>query len=58
MLPRVPLDMGELMKSCAAVIGARGGGGKDFARGGGGDGSRVGEALDEAERLAREALGA
>ncbi len=56
--PGVPLDMGEIMKSCAAVIGARGGGGKDFARGGGGDGSRVGEALDEAERLAREALGA
>ena len=56
--PGVPLDMGGLMKSCAAAIGARGGGGKDFARGGGGDGSRIAEALDEAERLAREALGA
>jgi alanyl-tRNA synthetase len=55
--PGVPLDMGELMKSAAALIGARGGGGADFAQGGGGDGSRAAEALDHAERLIREALG-
>ena len=55
--PGIPLNMGELMKACAAIIGARGGGGKDFAQGGGGDGSRVAEALDEAERRIKEALG-
>jgi len=53
----VPLNMGELMKACAALMGARGGGGKDFAQGGGGDAARVGEALDEAERRIRAALG-
>jgi alanyl-tRNA synthetase len=54
----VPLNMGEIMRACAAVIGARGGGGKDFAQGGGGDGSRITEALDAAERMIRETLGA
>jgi len=53
----IPLNMGELLKGCAAIIGARGGGGRDFAQGGGGDGSRVAEALDEAERRIKEALG-
>ena len=52
----VSLDMGELMKRCAPIIGARGGGGKDFAQGGGGDATRLDEALDEAERVIREAL--
>jgi len=55
--PGIALNMGELMKACAAIIGARGGGGKDFAQGGGGDGSRITEALDEAERRIKEALG-
>ena len=54
--PDAPLDMGSIMKEAAAVIGARGGGGRDFARGGGGDPSKIGRALDEAERLVREAL--
>jgi alanyl-tRNA synthetase len=54
--PEVPLDMGAVMKECAKVMGARGGGGKDFAQGGGGDGGRVGDALDEAERMVKEAL--
>ncbi|MCX5753053.1 MAG: DHHA1 domain-containing protein [Candidatus Krumholzibacteria bacterium] len=53
----IPLNMGELMKVCAAIVGARGGGGKDFAQGGGGDGARVAEALDEAERRIKETLG-
>jgi len=52
----VSLDMGELMKRCAPIIGARGGGGKDFAQGGGGDAARLDETLDEAERVIREAL--
>lgn len=55
--PEIPLDMGQIMKACASIIGARGGGAKDFAQGGGGDGSRVGEALEEAERRIRDALG-
>jgi alanyl-tRNA synthetase len=55
--PGIPIDMGDIMRMSAALIGARGGGGKDFAQGGGGDGSRVAEALDEAERRIREALG-
>ena len=54
--PGIPLNMGEIMKECAAIIGARGGGGKDFAQGGGGDGSRIAEALDEAERRIKEAI--
>jgi alanyl-tRNA synthetase len=52
----VPLDMGEILKSSAQVIGGRGGGGRDFAQGGGGDGSRIEEALDEAERFIKEKL--
>jgi alanyl-tRNA synthetase len=55
--PGVPVDMGDLMRKVAGTIGARGGGGKDFAQGGGGDGSRVAEAVDEAERRVRAALG-
>jgi len=54
--PGIPLNMGELMKSSTALVGARGGGGKDFAQGGGGDGSRIAEALDDAERKIKEAL--
>lgn len=50
----VPLDMGDILKGSAQVMGARGGGGKDFAQGGGGDGERVSGALDEAERLIGE----
>ena len=52
----IPLNMGELMKSSAALAGARGGGGKDFAQGGGGDASRIAEALDDAERRIKETL--
>lgn len=54
--PEVPLDMGAVMKGSAAVMGARGGGGRDFARGGGGDPGLLDKAMDEAERLIREAL--
>lgn len=54
--PEVPLDMGELMKGCVQAMGGRGGGGRDLAQGGGGDGALVGKALDECERRIREAL--
>jgi alanyl-tRNA synthetase len=54
--PGVPLSAGELMKNCVTVMGGRGGGGKDFAQGGGGDPARVQDALDEAERMVRETL--
>jgi alanyl-tRNA synthetase len=52
----VPLNMGELMKGAAASIGGKGGGGRDFAQGGGGDASRIGQALDEVERRIIETL--
>ena len=55
--PDVSLDMGELMKVSAPVMGARGGGGKDFAQGGGGKQGKVEAALDMAEKRIREALG-
>lgn len=54
--PEVSLDMGELMKVAAPVMGARGGGGRDFAQGGGGDADKVDDALDTAEGEIREAL--
>ena len=54
--PDVPINVGEMMKSCIAMIGGRGGGGRDFAQGGGGDPARVQGALDEAERLVRAKL--
>jgi alanyl-tRNA synthetase len=50
------LDMGEVMRRSALLMEARGGGGKDFAQGGGGDVQRIDAALDEAERAVREAL--
>ncbi len=55
--PGLPLEMGELLKLSAGVMGARGGGGKDFAQGGGGDGGKVQEALDKAETSVKELLG-
>lgn len=54
--PDVSLDMGAVMKASAPVMGARGGGGRDFAQGGGGDGGRIDEALDRAEKDIREVL--
>ena len=48
--------MGAVMKVSAPVMGARGGGGNDFAQGGGGDGAKIDEALDRAEKEIREIL--
>lgn len=55
--PGLPLDIGSAMRAATAVMGGRGGGGADFAQGGGGDPARIGEALDAAERLLGEAAG-
>lgn len=54
--PAIGADMGAALREAAAVIGGRGGGGKDFAQGGGGDPSKMEEALDAAEKKIREML--
>ncbi len=54
--PGVSLDMGEILKASAEVMGARGGGGRDLAQGGGGVVERLEDALEEAERRVRELL--
>lgn len=52
----VPLDMGELLKRSAPIAGMKGGGGRDYAQGGGGSGEGLEQALDEAERMIGEML--
>jgi alanyl-tRNA synthetase len=52
----VPLDMGELLKRSAPLAGMKGGGGRDYAQGGGGSGEGLEQALDEAERMIGEML--
>ena len=48
----LPYDMNDLLKKACRVVGGGGGGQRDFAQGGGLDGSKVSEALDVArERL-------
>ncbi len=47
---------GNLIKQVAAVAGGGGGGRPDMAQAGGRDASKLGEALDEARRIARESL--
>ena len=54
--PAIGADMGAALREAAAVIGGRGGGGKDFAQGGGGDPSKMEEALDAAEKKIGEAF--
>jgi alanyl-tRNA synthetase len=54
--PSIPADMSSALREAAAVIGGKGGGGRDFAQGGGGDPSRMEEALDAAEKKIRETL--
>ncbi len=54
--PSIHADMGSALREAAAVIGGKGGGGKDFAQGGGGDPSKMEEALDAAEKKIREML--
>jgi alanyl-tRNA synthetase len=54
--PAIGADMGTVLRKAAAVTGGKGGGGKDFAQGGGGDPSKIEEALDAAERDIREML--
>ncbi|HSG29875.1 MAG TPA: DHHA1 domain-containing protein, partial [Candidatus Krumholzibacterium sp.] len=50
------LDMGEVMKVAAGVMGARGGGRGSFAQGGGGDPGLVDEAIEAAVESARKEL--
>jgi alanyl-tRNA synthetase len=45
-----PSDLGALLKQVVGRVGGKGGGTRDFARGGGLDESRLEEALEEAER--------
>ncbi|MFO7915461.1 MAG: DHHA1 domain-containing protein [Candidatus Krumholzibacteriales bacterium] len=54
--PEIDLNMAEILKEAGAVMNARGGGTRDFARGGGGDGGRLKETLDRGEDLVRERL--
>ncbi|MCK4537837.1 MAG: hypothetical protein KAV42_03460 [Candidatus Krumholzibacteria bacterium] len=52
----VSIDMGGIMGPVATVMGAKGGGRGDFAQGGGGESSKLGEALEKAVELIREEL--
>jgi len=53
----LPLEMGTAMRAAAEVMGARGGGGADFAQGGGGDPAKIDEAIDAAVATITEGLG-
>ncbi|MBN2183870.1 MAG: hypothetical protein JW746_00930 [Candidatus Krumholzibacteriota bacterium] len=52
----IDIDMGEILKTSAGIMGARGGGSKNFAQGGGGDEEKVEGAVDEAFRILKEKL--
>ncbi len=54
----VPLDVREAFNPAIALVGGKGGGKPDFAQGKGPDVEALPRALDEAERLVRERLGA
>lgn len=54
--PGLDLDMGDMLRRSVELMGGRGGGGKDFAQGGGGDVGLLEEALDGAVQAVREAL--
>ncbi|MBN2071765.1 MAG: hypothetical protein JW814_09940 [Candidatus Krumholzibacteriota bacterium] len=52
----IDVDLGEVLKASAEVMGARGGGGRDYAQGGGGDGEKVEEALEMAFKILKDRL--
>jgi alanyl-tRNA synthetase len=54
--PSIGADMGAALRTASEVTGGKGGGGKDFAQGGGGDPSKMEEALDAAEKAIGEML--
>jgi len=54
--PGIDMDMSEILNEAAGIMDARGGGSRDFARGGGGDATRLKETLDRGEKLVRERL--
>ena len=51
-----PVNMGEIMSECMGEFGGRGGGGKDFAQGGGIGAESLQDVLDRAESIIREKL--
>lgn len=55
--PGLDLDIGAVLREAASVMGAKGGGGKDFAQGGGGDPGRLGDALMRAREMVKEVFG-
>ena len=52
----IDIDMGEILKASAEIMGARGGGGRDYAQGGGGDKEKVEGAVDRAFKILKEKL--
>jgi alanyl-tRNA synthetase len=50
------VQAGKIIQSVAPIVGGKGGGKPDFARGGGKDAAKLGEALAEARKLAEAAL--
>ncbi len=53
----IDIDIGKILKASAEIMGARGGGNRYLAQGGGGDRSKVKKAIDEAFRMLKENLG-
>ncbi|MCL5959112.1 MAG: DHHA1 domain-containing protein, partial [Chloroflexi bacterium] len=54
--PNVQVHAGNLVKQVASVVGGGGGGRPDVAQAGGKDASKIGDALDRARTLVKEAL--
>jgi len=52
-----PFDMGSLMRACMDEFGGKGGGGRDFAQGGGVDADRLEDLIDGAEEILRKGQG-
>ena len=55
--PDLSLDCRELLKDVMSIVGGGGGGKPDFAQGGGGEQSKVAEALDKVPEMVRARLG-
>ena len=51
------LKAGDIIKPVAAIVGGKGGGKPDLAQAGGKDASQLPEAMAEAERISRSAVG-
>ena len=55
--PDVDLDCRELLKDVMSIVGGGGGGKPDFAQGGGGEASKVAEALEKVPEMVRARMG-